>query len=316
MTEDEKFKMFENRLLKVNRHISRQAKTHGITCYRIYDHDLPDFPFCIEKYQDKIYLAEYKRRHGMTDEEHFRWLGSCKLLIQKMLNISEKDIFIKERKRKSSRLEQYEKISSEEQRLIVIENGLKFQINLSDYLDTGLFLDHRITRGMFREEAKGKRVLNLFCYTGSFSVYAAAGKAKEIVSVDLSNTYLRWAKENMALNHLLDENSQQYIRADVKKWLPNLPKEHFDLIIMDPPTFSNSKGMKDLLDIQRDHVELLNQLLRGTSAGGIIYFSTNLRTFILEKDQIPATQIRDITPNTIPFDFKGKLQRWCYRIIK
>lgn len=193
------------------------------------------------------------------------------------------------------------------------EAGLKFKVNLSDYLDTGLFLDHRITRGMVRDEAAGKRMLNLFCYTGSFSVYAAAGGALQVTSVDLSKTYLQWAEDNMNLNGF---SKHHFVHADVKQYLDELPPASFDMVVMDPPTFSNSKRMKDFLDIQRDHVELLNKVLQAVSSGGVIYFSTNYTKFELDTNNIHATSIRDITKATTPFDFQGKLARFCYKIGK
>jgi len=198
----------------------------------------------------------------------------------------------------------------------VQEAGLSFRVNLTDYLDTGLFLDHRITRGMVRDEAKGKRVLNLFCYTGSFSVYAAAGGATRVDSVDLSKTYLAWAEENMKLNGGMGSPDCRFIHADVKQWLDETPTDFYDLVIMDPPTFSNSKRMKDFLDIQLDHASLINKTLRAMKTGGTLYFSTNYRKFQLEKEKITAASIRDITNATTPFDFQGKLFRWCYLIIK
>jgi 23S rRNA (cytosine1962-C5)-methyltransferase len=168
---------------------------------------------------------------------------------------------------------------------------------------------------MVKEQSAGKQVLNLFCYTGSFSVYAAAGNAAAVTSVDLSKTYLQWAEDNMRLNNLL-HGKHQFVHADVKQYLDTLPPESFDLVIMDPPTFSNSKRMKDFLDIQRDHVELLNKTLQAVKTGGVVYFSTNYRRFILDKDHIKAADIKDITKATTPFDFQGKLFRWCYRINK
>jgi 23S rRNA (cytosine1962-C5)-methyltransferase len=187
----DKFQMFYNRLLKVYKHRSKQAKRLNISCYRIYDHDLPEFPFAIELYDDKIYVAEYKRRHNMNDEEHEDWLEESFKIISDVLKLPVENIFSRERKRLSHReKQQYEKQNFAQQFLTVEENGLKFLINLTDYLDTGLFLDHRITREMVRKESKNKNVLNLFCYTGSFSVYAAAGEAATVTSVDLSKTYL------------------------------------------------------------------------------------------------------------------------------
>lgn len=313
---EDKLQMFENRLLKVYKHKSKLAKRQGISCYRVYDHDLPEFPFCIELYEDKVYLAEYLRRHGMTDEEHEAWLETCVATICKLLNVQDENVYIKQRKRKANRHDQYEKTASKQEYFTVVENGLKFLVNLTDYLDTGLFLDHRITRKMVFDQCTGKRVLNLFAYTGSFSVYAAAAKAESVTTVDLSKTYLQWAEDNFAINLLKDKEHYHFIHADVKQYLKTLQPNSFDLVIMDPPTFSNSKRMKDFLDIQRDHVELLNDVLHAVTAGGTVYFSTNYTKFIMEHDKILASSIKDITRATTPFDFEGKLKRWCYKIEK
>ena len=313
--QDEKLQMFRNRLTKDYRHIGRLARRQGVACYRIYDHDLPEFPFCIERYEDKLYLAEYQRRHGMTEEAHAEWLESCVPVISEVLETRDENIYFRERRRKSGRQGQYEKLASEEEFFIVGEAGLSFRVNLTDYLDTGLFLDHRITRGMVRAESAGRKVLNLFCYTGSFSVYAAAGGAERVDSVDLSKTYLAWALENMRLNFPADAERHRFIHADVKQWLDETP-EAYDLVIMDPPTFSNSKRMKDFLDIQRDHAELINQTLRIMKSGGVLYFSTNYRSFRLETEKIVGAAIKEITNATTPFDFQGKLWRQCFRMIK
>jgi 23S rRNA (cytosine1962-C5)-methyltransferase len=313
---DEKLTMFENRLLKVYKHKSKLAKRQTISCYRVYDHDLPEFPFCIELYEDKIYLAEYLRRHGMNEEEHEAWLEKCIALICKLLHVKDENVYVKQRKRKSNRHDQYEKNDEKNVYFTVLENQLKFLINLTDYLDTGLFLDHRITRNMVMNECKGKRVLNLFAYTGSFSVYAAAGNAQTVTTVDLSKTYLQWAEDNFAINLFKDKSKYQFIHADVKQYLKTLKPNSFDLVIMDPPTFSNSKRMKDFLDIQRDHTELLNDVLYALSDNGVIYFSTNFSKFKIESDKINATSIKDITKATTPFDFEGKLKRWCFKIGK
>ncbi len=311
---NEKMAMFHNRLLKVYKHKSKQAIRQNITCYRVYDHDLPEFPFCIELYDDKVYLAEYLRRHGMTDEEHEQWLEECVTAICGILPVTDANVYIKQRKRKSNRLDQYEKTDTKAEYFSVAEQGLQFLVNLTDYLDTGLFLDHRITRQMVRNECKEKRVLNLFAYTGSFSVYAAAGEAASVTTVDLSKTYLTWAEQNLELNNLKNESKHFFIHADVKQYLKTLQPNSFDLIIIDPPTFSNSKRMKDFLDIQRDHVELLNDVIAATTTGGTIYFSTNFTKFLLDAEAIKATSIKDITRATTPFDFEGKLKRWCYKI--
>src|SRR6476620_3566067 len=182
----DKFLSFKNRLEKVYRHLSKQAKRQGITCYRIYDHDLPEAPFIIEVYEDRLYVSEYKRRHHLSEEEHETWLEQCMDIMTDVTGIAKTIIYTKLRQRKEGRGGQYQKIAEDRNEFLVQEAGLKFLVNLSDYLDTGLFLDHRITRQMVKEQSNGKRILNLFCYTGSFSIYAIAGGASRVVSVDLS----------------------------------------------------------------------------------------------------------------------------------
>jgi len=313
---EEKLQMFSNRLTKVYRHRSKIAKRQHVKCYRLYDHDLPEFPFAIDFYEDKLNVSEYRRRHGMTEEEHEQWMNESLQVISAITEVPVENIFMRQRQRKAGRQGQYEKIDSAKSEFVVHENDLRFKINLSDYLDTGLFLDHRITREMVKKESEGKKVLNLFCYTGSFSVYAAAGMAKEVLSIDLSNTYLQWAEENMLLNGFKDEKKYQYLQADVIQYLQQSPKNYFDLVILDPPTFSNSKRMKDFMDIQRDHVQLINQCLSALKPAGILYFSTNYTRFKLDADNISRASIKDISKATTPFDFEGKLNRQCFRIIK
>jgi 23S rRNA (cytosine1962-C5)-methyltransferase len=316
MIQPEKAAMFRNRLTKVFKHVSRAARRQEITCYRIYDHDLPEFPLCIEKYEDWLYVAEYRRNHHMEESEHEQWLADCKEIIEEITGMPASRIVLRTRQRKSNRQDQYQKLDDEQQFMEVCEQGLKFKINLTDYLDTGLFLDHRITRAMVRDRAAGKRVLNLFCYTGSFSVYAAAAGAEEVVSVDLSKTYLKWATENMELNRLYDPVRHRYLHEDVKQYLQTLPAGYFDLVVMDPPTFSNSKRMEDFLDIQRDHPALINQVMFAMRAGGILYFSTNFSRFQLQQEALSGCTVKDITRATTPFDFQGKLNRYCFLITK
>lgn len=313
----EKFQMFENRLLKNYKHRSKQAKRLNVTCWRLYDHDLPEFPICVEFYETYIYIAEYNRRHALTEEEHDLWFAETKRIISEMTGVPIDHMYVKLRKRMSHREGQYEKEAVTESKIITAqENGLNFIVNLTDYLDTGLFLDHRVTRQMVHAEAKDTNFLNLFCYTSSFSVYAAKAGAKTVTSVDLSKTYLSWSEENFKLNQLPLTSAYQFVHADVKQYLKTLPMNHYDLVVMDPPTFSNSKRMKDILDIQRDHVELINDMLKAMKPGGILYFSTNFTQFILDAEQIKSDQIKDITKATTPFDFEGRLKRWCYKIVK
>lgn len=307
---------FANRLQKVNRHISRWAGRQGITCYRIYDMDMPEFPFCIDMYESYVHVAEYKTNHKMTEEEHNKWLHDCTIVISDTLETAQEHIFLKERKKLDRRTEQYEKVASDSKKIIVQESGLSFIINLTDYLDTGLFLDHRPLRGRFLEEAAGKNVLNLFAYTGSFSVYAAAAGAKDVTTVDLSRTYLQWAKENMEANSLYDEKKHHFIQSDVMNFLKEPPNKLYDLVIVDPPSFSNSKRMKGTWDTQRDHAAMLQFILKQLVPGGIIYFSNNFRNFQPDFGKLKASHIKDISLQTVPEDFRNKKIHYCYRIEK
>jgi 23S rRNA (cytosine1962-C5)-methyltransferase len=314
MISEEKQIMFKNRLTKVFRHLSKTARKQNVGCYRIYDHDLPEFPLIIDIYEDKTYVSEYKRKHGLEEEAHLYWLKTSVKTISEVTGIDEKNIFTKLRQRKAGRSGQYRKEDFSKNEFIITENGLKFIVNLSDYLDTGLFLDHRITRKMIMDESNEKNVLNLFAYTGSFSVYAAAGSAKSVTTVDLSNTYINWAKRNFVLNGFVDEKKYRFVVADVMSFLKTVEKSSYDIIIMDPPTFSNSKKMEGILDIQRDHLELINDCMNILSPEGVLFFSTNFTKFEIDSSKINAGSIIDITKATTPFDFEGKLKRWCYKI--
>lgn len=315
MADTHKYVMFQNRLEKVYRHLSKTARKQHISCFRIYDHDLPEFPFFIDLYEDHLYISEYQRKHKMSEEAHEDWMQQCLRIASATVNIPLEHIFTKTRRRKQGRQGQYQKTATTQHEFIVHEHGLKFLINLSDYLDTGLFLDHRITRKMVQGESNNKRILNLFAYTGSFSVYAAAGGAKKVTTVDLSKTYLNWAERNLLLNGF---NGPHYemVHADVLQYLKTLPADSYDLIVMDPPTFSNSQRMHNPLDIQRDHVALINDCLTALAPGGVLYFSTNFTKFNLKTHQIHCDNILDITKATTPFDFAGKLQRGCYKFFK
>ena len=306
---------FENRLQKVDRHISKWARRQAVTCYRIYDNDLTNFPLVIDRYEQAVHVAEYQRHHSLDENQHQEWLESCLDIIAKILEVPRFLVFFKERKRQKGQ-QQYEKVDTEKQQRLVQENGLNFLVNLSDYLDTGLFLDHRNTRQMVREQAEGKHFLNLFAYTGSFTVYAAAGGALTTTTVDLSNTYLDWAKANLVVNSFADQIGKKHylIKADVKQYLDSLRPGQFDLVVMDPPTFSNSKMMREELDTQRDHVGLLNQVIFATRPGGTIYFSTNYRSFKLDEANIKGVEIEEISQRTIPQDFKNKKIHRCFRM--
>ncbi|MBL8018728.1 MAG: class I SAM-dependent methyltransferase [Leptospirales bacterium] len=312
------FEMFENRLIKMNRHISKWARRQGISCYRIYDRDIPQFPFVIERFEDCLSVSEYKTSRSLEGADQKVWLEACMEILARVTEISDENIFLRERERQKGS-SQYTKQDVSDRTIVANENGLKFKLNMSSYLDTGLFLDHRITRRMVREEAEGKFFLNLFSYTGSFSVYAASAGATTI-SVDLSRTYTAWCHENLLLNgfpsKLLAEREarpqqwkndkgHQVVQGDVIDLLDDMPAGIFDLTVVDPPSFSNSKRMEGTFDVQRDHVELLRKVLRVTRPGGVIYFSTNLRTFKMETTAIVGAECKDITRRTIDNDFRN-----------
>lgn len=311
---DAKMTMFENRLRKVYKLRSKEAARQHISCYRLYDRDLPEFPLIIDVYENEVLVTEYRSQHRLSLEEYTAWMDGSIDVVKSVLGKKDEQIHVKERRIKENRKDQYQKNSSIQEFITVHEGGLKFLVNLDDYLDTGLFLDHRITRSMVRDQSKDKKVLNLFCYTGSFSVYAADGMASEVVSIDLSNTYIEWAQKNMELNGFIS-NAYSYIRADVLQELPRQPNEYYDIIILDPPTFSNSKSMKDIFDVQSMHVELVNLCLKKLKKGGQLIFSTNARKFEIYTEEIQGA-VKEITTSTVPFDYKAKLLRWCFSITK
>ncbi|AEJ19744.1 class I SAM-dependent methyltransferase [Gracilinema caldarium] len=331
--------LLRNRLTKRYKHLRKWAKRVGVDAYRLYDRDIPEIPLLIDLYGDAVSGALYERPYEKDQQEEAVWLSIMKHVIAETLELSIDQIFIKERKRLRNRAEgpaQYQKIDSKTVIRQVHEGGLTFQVNLSDYLDTGLFLDHRLSRAYIRNESKGRRVLNLFCYTGSFSVYAASGGASQVDSVDLSNTYLDWAHINFKLNgfasdHIAPEDyvkgPQQrgknlLIRADVLRFLQEAVKRklHWDLIVLDPPTFSNSKKMADILDIRRDYKELIDLCLTVLNPQGLLLFSTNARSFHFDSEYFVSTYqrivIKDITRTTVDEDFRDKKVRLCYTLEK
>lgn len=310
------FEMLENRLRKNLRHLRKWAQRENVTCFRAYDADIPEFPLSIDVYErTALHVAEYQRAHRLTEEEHLEWAAGCTRVLMAVFEMPESAIFFKIRQPQKGS-SQYEKTGFDAFEMVVQESGLQFIVNLGGYLDTGLFLDHRITRAMVREISAGRHVLNLFAYTGSFSVYAAAGKAASTTTIDLSNTYLDWAVRNFELNGLMGQN-HRFVRADVKEWLQNPGSMRYDLIVLDPPTFSNSKRMRDVLDTQRDHPMMINACLRLLNPGGVLFFSTNFRKFKLEEAQIRgAASVQDISHKTIPLDFRNKKIHYCFRLEK
>jgi 23S rRNA (cytosine1962-C5)-methyltransferase len=308
------FSAFRNRLAKNLKHWSKWARRQSLSCYRIYDRDIPEFPLAIDIYQDRAHLQEFVTGWIMSDEEHAIWVEAVREMTAEVLNFPVQNVHFKLRARQRGE-SQYEKTGAAGDDFIVEENGQKFWINLDAYLDTGLFLDHRDTRRMVQARAAGKRFLNLFAYTGSFTVYAASGGASRSVTVDLSNTYQDWSQRNFELNGM-DLKQHKLERADVFVWLDQAIARNrlFDLIVMDPPSFSNSKKMQDVLDVQRDHPRLINACLKLLAPGGELFFSNNLRSFKLATDKIEPCQIQDISAQTIPEDFRNKKIHACWLI--
>jgi 23S rRNA G2069 N7-methylase RlmK/C1962 C5-methylase RlmI len=259
-----------------------------------------------------VVLARYAR-----NDEDLRgpgWLPEMAAAAASALGVGAADLFVKERRRQRG-LAQYERVDERNARFTVTEGGHRFWVNLSDYLDTGLFLDHRPTRAMVGAAAAGKRFLNLFSYTAAFTVHAARGGAERSVSVDLSRTYTDWAAANFALNEI-DPGRHALIAADVDRWLDEARREgqRFDLAFVDPPTFSNSKRMQGVFDIERDHVDLLRATAALLAPGGVIYFSTNHRRFHLDEESLSqaSLEVEDISARTIPPDYRDQKVHRCW----
>jgi 23S rRNA G2069 N7-methylase RlmK/C1962 C5-methylase RlmI len=303
----ERATMLVNRVRKNRRGLKAWIKREQVTCYRLYDRDIPEIPMAIDWYEGALHASVYTRQRPLPLEEARGLLEA----LGDALGVPAALCFIKTRVRQKGAA-QYEGFGGEEATRVVHEAGLKFEVNLSDYLDTGLFLDHRAARRWVAEEAQGKRVLNLYCYTGAFTVHAAQAGARETISVDLSKTYLAWAERNLALNGMRVGVRHQLLRTDVAEYLNEAPADYFDLVVFDPPTFSNSKSMDGTLDIQRDHGALLQRLARCVVRGGAVYFSTNHRRFTLDEAVGDAWKVEDRTSASLPLDFRdGKVhQLW------
>ena len=311
----EQAQIFRNRLVKRARHLRRWPRKQGITCYRLYERDEPQVPLVVDRYEDCLHITEYERPHDRSPAEHADWLDLMARTAADALEVERDKVFLKRRRRQRG-TRQHERFGDENRLFVVHEGGLKFQVNLSDYVDTGLFLDHRITRSMVRQEAQGKRFLNLFGYTGAFTVYAAAGGATSTVTVDLSNTYLQWARQNLVLNNL-DGPEHHFVRSDATDYLAQLPMEPcFDLAVVDPPTFSNSKRTEDIWEVQRDHAALLNAIFPRIAPGGVVYFSTNFRRFKLAEEQLEGVTVREISRQTVPPDFRNRRIHRCWRMLR
>ena len=359
--------IFANRLSKKYKQLRKWARRERVTCYRLYDRDIPEVPLAVDLYEflpqgmdskvDAInFLREedgrisqndltaakeklsrtylniylYERPYEKSDEDEEIWLKTMCSAAAKKLEIPEDQVINKLRKKQKGE-NQYEKVDNITKiQGYISECGQLFKINLSDYLDTGLFFDHRPLRSLVRKECGGKSVLNLFCYTGSFSVYAAEGKASRVESVDLSNTYLDWAKFHFALNDFNPQDKKYiFTRADVQGFLnqknaevPNPENTNrYDIIVLDPPTFSNSKATRSPLDINRDWSDLVKKCINILNPNGVLYFSTNSHRLKFDESLLPKKnafgkdlQIIDMTEKSLPEDYKGSKAHRLWKI--
>lgn len=368
--------MFGNRLQKQYRNLKKWARRSRVSCYRLYDRDIPEVPLACDLYTflppdvtDKlsailflneqkaaiskndsaaervvaeelertyVHLYLYERPYEKTESEENIWLDAMAEVVSNTLKIKKDHVIIKTRKRQSGtedgRNGQYEKIDSDSKITgLVFEQGQIFSVNLSDYIDTGLFFDHRPLRDMVRSSCGGKSVLNLFCYTGSFSVYSAEGRARRVESVDMSKTYIEWAQKNMSLNDFCNESKYIFTRQDAVGFLNQKNAEvenpegtnRYDLIILDPPTFSNSKRTDTSLDINRDWCSLVTKCLNILTPKGVLYFSTNSRRLSFDENLLPKNddaspiyKVLDITEKTIPEDYRNNKIHRAWKITR
>jgi len=308
--------MFINRLKKNYKHLKKWARKNNISCYRVYDADIPQYAVAIDIYAHWVHVQEYQAPKTVDKNKAFQRINDVIDVVADTLETKQDYVVLKTRKKQGGSA-QYEKLDKKNHRSIVKENGLKFYINMYDYIDTGLFLDHRKTREIIKQLAPGRSFLNLFAYTGSVTVYAAAGGAKTTTTVDMSNTYLDWAQDNLSLNDFVGDK-HHFERDDCLVWLDNAVKEKkkYQLIFIDPPTFSNSKKMTTALDINRDYAKLLNNCVELLSDDGVILFSTNAKGFKLDESLLHDCFIKDITSITTSEDFRRKPLHKCWCLAK
>ena len=296
----ESAQMFANRLKKNLKTLGKWARQQNISCYRVYDADMPEFAVAIDLYDGWAHVQEYAAPASISEDKAQARLQDVLVALPDTLGIPADRVVLKQRQKQTGK-QQYQRMDRRGEFMTVQEGQVKLLVNLTDYLDTGLFLDHRPLRLRLAQEARGKRFLNLFCYTASATVHAAIGGARRTTSVDLSRTYLDWARRNLSLNGLSDLH--ELIQADVMEWL-EADEGEYDLIFVDPPTFSNSKRMEDVFDIQRDHVHLIDMAMARLAPGGTLYFSNNFRRFRMAASLEASYKVEDISLATLDKDFQ------------
>ncbi|XPF95045.1 bifunctional 23S rRNA (guanine(2069)-N(7))-methyltransferase RlmK/23S rRNA (guanine(2445)-N(2))-methyltransferase RlmL [Colwellia sp. RE-S-Sl-9] len=299
---DQKDSAFANRLVKNKKGLKNWLKKEQIECYRLYDADIPEYNVAVDIYNEYVVIHEYAAPSTIDEDKAAKRLQEVIYFTPKVLNIPTSQVVLKTRAKQKGK-NQYEKVDKSQQSIVVTEYGAKLKVNLWDYLDTGLFLDHRKTRQIVAQKAKNKTLLNLFAYTGSVSLQAALHGASEVTTVDMSKTYLDWAQDNFTLNKL-SGHKYQFVQADCLQWLKN-NKQTFDVVFIDPPTFSNSKRMEDSFDVQRDHVDLITDGLKSLAEGGELIFTNNKRNFKMDFEAMETLGVKatEITEQTRDKDF-------------
>jgi len=304
--------MLANKVKKRFRHLCKRFARRHIDVFRLYDWDIPEIRAAVDWYAGHLVIAEYTRRQSTPD-----WLPLMGEAVADALDVPPEHVHLKERRAGKQDGKRYERIDHTNQTMIVSERDLKFHVNLNDYVDTGLFSDHRNTRQMVREAAAGKDFLNLYCYTGSFSCYAAKGGARSTVSVDRSETAIDWTRQNMELNRIPEEGNS-LIQSHTFDFLEKAKRDHqtFDLAVVDPPSFSTSRDQHHAFDISTDHPALLKAVANLMKTGSTIFFSTNHQNFELRMDKPGFNDVKEITSITIPEDYvcKRKTIHRCWKI--
>ena len=312
---EERAAMLRNRLKKNRKTIGQWARKQGIGCYRLYDADMPEFALAIDIYEGRVHVQEYAAPKSVDERSARERLAEALAVIPEALDVEREDMVCKQRQRQTG-TSQYEKQAASGEFFQVHEHGCVLKVNLKDYLDTGLFLDHRPVRRWIQQHARGQRFLNLFCYTGAATVHAVAGGASRSLSLDMSKTYVSWARDNLALNGA-DPKRHAVEQADCLAWLASkpTPDQRFDLIFMDPPTFSNSARMAGVLDIQKDHGRLVRQAMARLNSEGLLIFSNNFRRFKLDNDLTEEYEVEEVSASTLDKDFQrnARIHR-CWHI--
>jgi 23S rRNA (cytosine1962-C5)-methyltransferase len=302
-------KTIQNRIEKNYKHRAKWAKREGFEAFRIYHKDIPEFPFIVDLYKDHVVIFEKRDDEIDADKfDHFNFIISA---VKNVLNLPEERVIIKSRMRQKGDT-QYTKLEDKKEYMTVKEYQAEYLVNLHDYLDTGLFLDHRPLRQIVYKSAEGKKVLNLFSYTGSISVAAALGKAAKVTSVDMSATYQEWAKKNFEQNQI-PVSQHIFINDSALEYLEKA-SQRFDIIVLDPPTFSNSKKMEEDFEVEKDQVFLVKHCLRLLAPDGVLYFSNNKRKFKIDPAILEMAQVQDITFKTTPEDYKDTKIHHCFKI--